>query len=82
MNEEMREFAEELQDFLKKGHKLLSKMGQGMGQRGGQGYGNNMGQNGFQGMGQNYGQGGFGENVGSWFNKNFGGGQGFDPRYT
>ena len=48
MNEEMREFAEEMQEFLRKGHRLLGKMGQGMGQRGGYGsrggYGNrNMG---------------------------------------
>lgn len=51
MNEEIREFAEELQDFLKKGHKLLNKMGQGMGQGG---YGENVGQwfrNNFGGQG-------------------------------
>lgn len=77
MNEEIREFSEELQDFLKKGHKLLNKMGQGMGQRNGnQGYGPNYG----QGMGQNMGQGSYGENVGQWFRNNFGG-QGFDPRF-
>jgi hypothetical protein len=42
MNEEMKYFAEEFEEFLRKGHKLLNKMGQNMGQRRGvgQGYGN------------------------------------------
>lgn len=46
MNEEMKYFAEELEEFLRKGHKLLNKVGQNMGQRrsGGQGYGNRNGQ--------------------------------------
>ncbi len=34
MNDEMREFAEELQSLLHKGNKLLNKMGSSMGQRG------------------------------------------------
>lgn len=44
MNEEMRYLAEDLEEFLQKGHKVLNKMRQSMGQRGGyrggQGYGN------------------------------------------
>ncbi len=42
----MRYFAEDLEEFLRKGHKLLNKVGQSMGQRrgGGQGYGNRNGQ--------------------------------------
>lgn len=73
MNDELKEFAEELQDFIKRGNKLLNKIGQSMGQRGGQGYGQNYG----QGMGQNMGQGGYGDNPGQWSR----GGNGYDPRY-
>lgn len=65
MNEDMKYFSEELEEFLRKGHKLLNKMQQNMGQRGyrgGQGYGNredgqwnngggNMGERGWFGMG-------------------------------
>lgn len=73
MNEELREFAEELQDFMKRGHKLLNKLGQSMGQRNGQGYNQRMGQN----MGQYPSQGGYGENGGQMWPLN-----GFDPRYV
>ncbi len=66
MNDEMKYFAEELEEFLRKGHKVLNKMQQSMGQRGGyrggQSYGNredgqwnnggnNMGERGWFGMG-------------------------------
>lgn len=45
MNEEMKYFAGDLEEFLHKGHKLLNMMHQSMGQRGGgnrvwQGFGN------------------------------------------
>lgn len=66
MNEEMKYLAEELEDFLRKGHKVLNKLQQNMGQR--SGYVNrNMGNDGFNpwengAMGQR-----------TW--------QGYDPRF-
>ena len=57
MNEEIREFAEDLQDHIKKCNKLLNKLGQSMGQR------NN---GGGQGYGQHGGQMGYRENGGQW----------------
>ena len=65
MNEEMRYFAEELEEMLRKGHKMLNRVRQSMGQRGGvsrprQSYdndyqnwngGNDMGERGWFGMG-------------------------------
>lgn len=42
MNEEMKYFAEDLEELLRKGHKVLNKINQNMGQRRGNGqmYGN------------------------------------------
>lgn len=73
MNEEMKYLAEELEEFLRKGHKLLDKIkGQSMGQRRG-----------------GYGRMGYRDNGGQWDNGSdmgernwFGGGMGgYDPRY-
>lgn len=71
MNEEMRYMAQELEEFLHKGHKLLNKIkGQSMGQRGGYG---RMGYRDNEGRWEN------GSDMGerTWF-----GGMGsYDPRY-
>ncbi len=72
MNEEMKYLAEELEEFLRKGHKLLDKIkGQSMGQRRG-----------------GYGRMGYREGSDRWDNGSdmgernwFGGMGGYDPRY-
>jgi len=70
MNEEMRYFAEELEELLRKGHKMLNRMQQSMGQRGGGYYG---GQGNYPNGQMNNGGGNMGERV--WF-----GTGGYDPR--
>jgi len=71
MNEEMKYLAQELEEFLHKGHKLLNKIkGQSMGQRGG-----------YSRMG--YREDGAPWNNGSDMGERnwFGGMGGYDPRY-
>lgn len=72
MNEEMKYLAQELEDFLHRGHKLLERIkGQSMGQRRG-----------------GYGRMGYRDNEGRWDNggdmgeRGWSGGMGgYDPRY-
>lgn len=68
MNEEMKDFAEELQELLRKGQKVLNKMGQSMGQRRGYAGRGNMGYR-------------DDENWGNMNERNFMGGMGYDPRF-
>jgi len=69
MNEDMKYFAEELEEFLRKGHRMLNKMQQSMGQRGGLHYPMQGAQNGQM----NNGGGSMGER--NWFGMG-----GYDPR--
>lgn len=69
MNEEIRYFAEELEEFLRKGHKVLDKIkGQSMGQR--HGYG----RMGYRDDNGKWGNGDMGER--NWFGMG-----GYDPRF-
>lgn len=71
MNEEMIYFAEELEEMLRKGHKMLNRMKQRIGQRGG-----------YRG-GQNYvnrGEGQFNEEGDSMGERRWFGIGGYDPR--
>lgn len=70
MNDEMKYFAEELEEFLRKGHKMLNKMQQRMGQRGGGYY---PGQVNYPNGQMHNGDGTMGER--NWI------GNGFDPRF-
>lgn len=71
MNEEMKYFASDLEEFLRKGHKLLNMMYQSMGQRGG-----NMGGQGFGNRGDGQWNDGM-NNMGERIRIN----NGFDPRF-
>lgn len=71
MNEE-KYFAEELEEFLRKGHKLLNRMQQSMGQRGGYRGGQNFG---------NRGEGPWSEGSNNMGERGWFGMGGYDPRF-